>query len=471
MPVKSHYNFDPPLDLVRWRIAQAQAANGEQVLLQRISKQFPSPWNTFLDGDKSFRGLHHFVDIFVDSKQDLDLLLPGKRQQRRRLASSAEPEDETDNGIALNPLVLDANEDGKLDVYKLSVVPPPYDYRDAERSPILQLGYCAFKKDTSAYFRGSFMSFVGGLSQPDFLQAWDKIKHKIDVPFITMVALNENWGWLASWFPNRTAAWGRCCDQPKHSLLHKFLDHPKTLMLVVGQHSNISHPKILTLPRGLPLTSRHTEQLVWDIQRNVLKQQMKKSKLLMAAASSWGPRPQILRCISEKFTPAEFEGHVLTPKTEMQKTRDNRKRYYEKLAKSHFGLCLPGLGYDTFRLWEMLTVGTVAVIERGVGFDRTLWRLPALLVDDFYDVTPALLRSAYVEALYRADEFEYERLTQQFWQSILANVSKSMSTQPLLDMFPMRAEDATFTRPREPYACGRTGTCGKGTKRIPKQSC
>ena len=135
------------------------------------------------------------------------------------------------------------------------------------------------------------------------------------------------------------------------------------------------------------------------------------------------------------------------------------------------GLCLPGLGYDTFRLWEMLTMGTVVVIERAVGFDRTLWRLPALLVDDFYDITPELLRAAYVEALYRADEFEFERLTQRFWFTVIANVSATMSVVPLLEKFPMKAEEPNFARPREPYSCGITNTCGKGTKRIPKQSC
>ena len=102
-----------------------------------------------------------------------------------------------------------------------------------------------------------------------------------------------------------------------------------------------------------------------------------------------------------------------------------------------------------------------------------LWRLPALLLEDFNEVTPELLRSAYVEAVYRADEFEFERLTQNFWYSVITNVSATMSTQPLLDKFPMRAEDADFCRPRVPYPCGqnRPHTCGPGTKRIPQRSC
>lgn len=100
-----------------------------------------------------------------------------------------------------------------------------------------------------------------------------------------------------------------------------------------------------------------------------------------------------------------------------------------------------------------------------------MYRLPALLVDDFYDVTPQLLRTAYLEALYRAKEFEFQRLTMSYWFSVLANVSVSMSTQPFLDAFPMAAEDLSFTRPREPYDCGKTDSCGPGTKRTPKMSC
>ena len=104
-----------------------------------------------------------------------------------------------------------------------------------------------------------------------------------------MCVLNENWGWLSTMMPNRTAAWGKCCDRKTDKLLFKFLDHPKTLMLIIGQHSNISHPKILTLPRGLPLTWIHTDRMMWDAMVDVM-QNVKKNKLLFASASSWGKR-------------------------------------------------------------------------------------------------------------------------------------------------------------------------------------
>ena len=57
----------------------------------------------------------------------------------------------------------------------------------------------------------------------------------------------------------------------------------------------------------------------------------------------------------------------------------------------------------------MLTMGVVPIVDKGMGLDRTLHRLPALLVEDLSEVTLELLRQAYVEAVYRADEFEFER--------------------------------------------------------------
>jgi hypothetical protein len=60
----------------------------------------------------------------------------------------------------------------------------------------------------------------------------------------------------------------------------------------------------------------------------------------------------------------------------------------------------------------MLTIGTIPIIERGVGFDRSLWRLPALIVDDFSLVTEELMMQAYIEAIYHADQFEFHRLRQ-----------------------------------------------------------
>ena len=95
-----------------------------------------------------------------------------------------------------------------------------------------------------------------------------------------------------------------------------------------------------------------------------------------------------------------------------------------------------------------------------------------LLVDDFYDITPDLLRSAYIEAIYRVDDFEYERLKQSYWYSVIHNVSTSRSVTPMLEKFPMRAEKQNFVRPLVPFYCGDDNEyCGEPRIRTPKHSC
>lgn len=92
-------------------------------------------------------------------------------------------------------------------------------------------------------------------------------------------------------------------------------------------------------------------------------------------------------------------------------------------------------------------------------------------MEDFDFVTPDLLHMAYVEALYRVEEFEFERLKQSFWWTFLMNVSRAMSQDAISAKFPPEAEDPTFARPLERFSCHETNSCGAGTKRIPRRMC
>ena len=72
-----------------------------------------------------------------------------------------------------------------------------------------------------------------------------------------------------------------------------------------------------------------------------------------------------------------------------------------------------------------------------------------LLVDDFYDISSNMLHTAYIEAIYHADDFLYEKLTQQFWFDVLKKLSTVglHASDLLTKYFPMKAEDHTFARP------------------------
>lgn len=376
MPTKSYYKFDPPTDASRWKKAQIQASKGEQVLLKEVIKAFPNHFD-FLDGDISFRKLHFLMDFFIDERRDLTPLTlrtmtdtADRRLLENGSMSSKLPEeedlikeihqlepkfDDEHRQLEQVPITSPKVVDGKLqypwEATGKSAIPSPYNFLKAKRAPIVSIGYTAFTRDSQTYFTGNR---IGGafIDRKQFLNHWRKVKDRITTPFIAVCSLNENWGFLSTNFPNRTAGWGQCCEKTPHDrLIYDYLNHDKTLLLVTNQHTNISHPKLMVMPRGIPITWGFTRMLVWDTQRNVLQAQQKKEILLFSSSSKWGPRPQILACISKQFAVKDFEGHVdrTTPPT-----RIAREEYYWKLSTAMFGLGLPGLGYDCFRYVTIL---------------------------------------------------------------------------------------------------------------------
>jgi len=243
------------------------------------------------------------------------------------------------------------------------VIPHNYDFRAANRSPIVQFGYFAHSRvNHSQWFNGPLIgkSFV---KIQNIYDAWSMIKDHIDVPWILSYNKDRNWGLLSTEFPNRTTNWKPCCDKRVDDMLN----HNKTLLFIVNQHHNMTHPKILHLPHGLPLHWDSRRSIIlWDILRT-WSESVHKDTLVFTSSSDWKHRPYVSECIAKKFKSEDLQINMVSdfkPKTFIK-----RNDYYLKLVKARTGIAL---GYDTFRLWEYLTLGTVPVLEKGVGLDKTV---------------------------------------------------------------------------------------------------
>ena len=118
-------------------------------------------------------------------------------------------------------------------------------------------------------------------------------------------------------------------------------------------------------------------------------------------------------------------------------------------------------------------------------------------MDDFSEVTPELIHSAYVEAVYREDEWEYERLTLPFWKNMIKQASESQSSDIFYHHFPLKSGNLVdiyfyfisnfysnsysyqislvlkdFIRPLFPFDCKSMGGCGREVvARMPKEYC
>ena len=244
------------------------------------------------------------------------------------------------------------------------VIPDYYDFRQANRSPIVQFGYFAHSRvNHSQWFDGPLIgnAFVG---VSHIYKIWNEVKNHLDVPWILSFNINENWGLLSTEFPNRTIDWIERYDKRVDSILN----HNKTLLFLVNQHHNMTHPKILTLPRGLPIYTERRAIILWDILRT-WSESIQKDTLVFTSGSSWRHRPYITECIAKKFKPEDLQINMVEKDL---KNKIGVSDYYMKLAKARTGIALSGLGYDTFRLWEYLTLGTVPVLEKGIGLDKTV---------------------------------------------------------------------------------------------------
>jgi len=223
-PTKSLFGFldDDKPDPRRWRRAQALAVRGDQVLLSKIVGVFPNHLN-FLDGDVYFRKLHSLADVFFDQDGDgLSVLTPAVN--KTALAES----DQTAINVAAGPSAKNWQRSGCVDAWSADnatsaegsvrgrrVVPPAYNFLATSRAPIVQIGYFGFSPE-DGYLTGSV---IGGkfVSRSSFLGEWSKARATISSPFVAVAALNENWGFVSTTFPNRTKAWGLCATLPRKS--------------------------------------------------------------------------------------------------------------------------------------------------------------------------------------------------------------------------------------------------------------
>ena len=238
MPSRSHFpGFEPPNDELRWNHAQFQASIGEHVLLASMLRSVKSP-HDLIKSDSKFRWVHRLSDIQLDMKH-------GKFDGLENIRFS--------------------------------------------RAPIAKLGYRRF----------AFMNHEGDevgwftFSPNDILELMKKQPLNIPRKFVGIGLMDENWGWLSSYFLNRTALWATHLT-PKNNFnyhtkiftedeIRPFLDDPRLLMLLVNQHHNVSaHPKVLSLPLGA-----NDPKLIWNTLSRVVRKKIPKSKLLITAGSDW----------------------------------------------------------------------------------------------------------------------------------------------------------------------------------------
>mmetsp|Transcript_50312 Transcript_50312/g.75172 ORF Transcript_50312/g.75172 Transcript_50312/m.75172 type:complete len:390 (-) Transcript_50312:66-1235(-) len=226
--------------------------------------------------------------------------------------------------------------------------------------------------------------------------------------------LNPNWGALSAYVENRTTDWGvvegwhrqRGCT--KEDML-EHLDRQEIMGFITTQHQyNFNHPKAHSIPIGA--SKRYPA--IFDFinktktgEHSMRKTCANRTKWLTINFSDFSYRPTVAKILS-------WAGN-----NTYNSNRSN-KDVFEEMYCSRFVASPSGLGFDCYRQWEALLLGRVPILERhpGIGgLERTYDDLPILWVDRWEDVTQELLEQSWEELALKADTFNFDKLTRQYW--------------------------------------------------------
>jgi len=246
----------------------------------------------------------------------------------------------------------------------------------------------------------------GGLCDTIFLFRWANNGVRRHV-LISQVS--ENWGAFSTHVPDRTADWYKwearlymagCTTED----VWWYLNHTNVTAVFTTTHQVLDHPKVLSLPLGVKKNA--AKRLSQELTLQGTTTIKNRTELLLIAISDYRHRPLIA-----KHVIANFNGTI------QNKYKDGSD-YWENLRSAKYTLCPGGLGWDTYRAWEAMVMGSIPVLEtyyREDGFYHVFDDLPVLWVDHFDNVTPFLLESSYPKILARAEEYNFAKLTKQWW--------------------------------------------------------
>lgn len=232
----------------------------------------------------------------------------------------------------------------------------------------------------------------------------------LPVPLITTSRLDENTGSFSSDIWPKTCSVTSTYDHKNNMCREAYhlnttlskckktyedyqnvLEHPKFLLALTSQHHAFPHRKIYSLPLGVrPGSAQLIAQFLREQITKGFYVSPEKKKLLLINNSGWWYRAKVNAYFKEKFNEANsysfLKGNNST-KTPKQKNME----YLNEISNTKYVICPPGIGYDTYRMWEVIASGAVAVVESSPGLDKTYSLLPVLVVDDLRRLTKQFL--------------------------------------------------------------------------------
>lgn len=197
---------------------------------------------------------------------------------------------------------------------------------------------------------------------------------------------------------------GRCFAEDRYSLKTDrftwgtFPEFPSWLKKLYLVHANIEHAKVELLPFGLNDDgpgSSHIRSL-----QTLEKSQLIYCNLQWNSERRYAVKQHFGR---QRWTTYRHEANVPV------------EVYLKEVSQHRFNLCPIGNGYDQYRIYETLYLGSIPILEDST-WARKMQKMgfPVLVVNDMTQITPDFLNKYWVAA--QEHTWDYQKLTLDFWQ-------------------------------------------------------
>lgn len=216
-------------------------------------------------------------------------------------------------------------------------------------------------------------------------------------------------------------------DEPitRYPAVDSLLESPTLYHWWAVDNEVLHQPKLSSIPlgvmdslelgvRGRPDSVAFHARLDTYLSTILTSYEQPKTKWLMMQMTVTHPERRRVRQV---FGPRWGDREVRLTPERLQKM--SPRDFLRSLGQHRFVLSPRGNGLDAHRTWEALLVGTIPIV-RSSALNPLYERMPVLIVQDWSDVTPQLLRDFLTNYTIRKPYYHYERLFADFWLGDIA---------------------------------------------------
>jgi hypothetical protein len=189
-----------------------------------------------------------------------------------------------------------------------------------------------------------------------------------------------------------------------HTIPGPFVDYLKSDRLAYWIGMNVGlpeHPKMVPIPIGLAPKNIVRATLL-PFHKMLAAAPLKKQHLLYMNHND-GTNPEARVKIRKLF---QDKSYCFAPK------KKALSKYLKQMAASKFVVSPPGAGFDCYRTWEALLVGSYPLVERSP-ISSLYEGLPVVIVDDWNAIDEKFLNQKYKEL--SSKTFNREKLFADYW--------------------------------------------------------